>query len=825
MRFCLLLLILCITAIEVLAQVTGKVTNDKREPLIYANILVDGSTKGTATNLQGEYRLSLQPGSYNISFQYIGYSSKKIEVDLQNAPLEINVVLEGEQILLSEVIISADGEDPAYAIMRKTIANREKNKKKVSDYQGDVYIKGQVKILDAPESFLGQSVGNMEGVLDSSRQGIVYLSESQSDVYYQSPDQYKEVMTSSIVSGNDNGFSFNQFSSVDFNFYNENLRFDRSLVSPLNDNAFSHYHFKLIGVTVDESGRQVNKIQVIPKNEFSGVFKGTIYILDEIWTIHSLDLTVTGKAIKNGFLKYVRVRQIMQEYQDEIWYLQQQIIDFEGGFFSFKMGGVFSYIFNEIKINNGLDDEVFGPEVFAMAADAGEKSMEYWNSIRPIPLTLEEEEDYIKKDILEKKRTSKGYLDSIDRINNQFKWSKLVFGYDHNNTFKKRYLSYSSPVSQLRFNLIEGFAVGSKINFRKYSTDENKRLSLTGMMRYGFSDSRLKYELSGNYRFSRKYFSWMTFALGDDLFQFDERNPISFGGNTWSNLLYKRNYLRLYRKKYLDLGFQKEMSNGFYIWLRGSYQKRIPVNINTDYSLFYKDRVYEGNHPTQPFSLEAGFENHTIFITSMTIRWRPGQKYYSYPDLRLRIPSQWPDIYLTYQKAININDQSADYDRLLLRIADRRIGMNEYGYGTINLEAGAFVKKNRVEIMDYFHFLGNEPLFSYFDRYYRSFKLMPYYDFSTSSDFVSIIYEHHFEGYLLDRIPLLKNLRLKMVIGGGLMKSAENTYYETTVGLENFTLGPLNLFRLDYGWGFDQSGMIDHGFRIGISRILNAVVD
>ena len=79
--------------------------------------------------------------------------------------------------------------------------------------------------------FLDKNLGDLGGTLDSNRQGIVYLSESEAKLYYQKPDQKKEEMISSKVSGNDNGFSFNRASLMDFDFY-ENFHRD-----------FEEYHF------------------------------------------------------------------------------------------------------------------------------------------------------------------------------------------------------------------------------------------------------------------------------------------------------------------------------------------------------------------------------------------------------------------------------------------------------------------------------------------------------------------------------------------------------------------------------------------------------
>ena len=182
-----------------------------------------------------------------------------------------------QSAVLSEVVISADREDPAYAIIRKAIEKRPYYKDLIQSYECDVYVKGNQKILEAPEKILGVEVGDMEGMLDSSRQGIVYLSESVSKLYVDEGES-KEVITSSKVSGDDQGYSFNSARELEFSFYENTFELQRQMVSPIANNALTYYKYRLEGVFQDEAGRLVNQITVIPKRDSDPAFYGTIYI-------------------------------------------------------------------------------------------------------------------------------------------------------------------------------------------------------------------------------------------------------------------------------------------------------------------------------------------------------------------------------------------------------------------------------------------------------------------------------------------------------------------------------------------------------------------
>ena len=84
-----------------------------------------------------------------------------------------------------------------------------------------------------------------------------------------------------------------------------------------------------------------------------------------------------------------------------------------------------------------FDKRTFTREVLSFQENANKKDDDFWNAIRPVPLTNEETTDYIKKDILQTKKKSKQYLDSIDTKRNKFGFMDILSGYSYNNSFKK----------------------------------------------------------------------------------------------------------------------------------------------------------------------------------------------------------------------------------------------------------------------------------------------------------------------------------------------------------------------------------------------------
>jgi len=196
----LILFILCTNALT--AQITGKVVDTSGEPLPLVSIYVQGTSIGTTTNLEGIYQLNLAKGHYDIVYQFIGYETQVKSIQIDESQQLVDIELAEQAFLINEVVVAADAEDPAYRVIREAIRKRDYHNTLHEQYACEVYVKGYNKVLDAPEKIFGIDVGDMDGALDSNRQGIVYLSESISDLYYSRPDNYKEVVTSSKIGRN-----------------------------------------------------------------------------------------------------------------------------------------------------------------------------------------------------------------------------------------------------------------------------------------------------------------------------------------------------------------------------------------------------------------------------------------------------------------------------------------------------------------------------------------------------------------------------------------------------------------------------------------------
>src|SRR5690606_11554448 len=209
------LLLVLLTATAMQAQIRGTVSDKDGNPLPFVSVFLENSFRGTTTNDAGKYELDIySDGKYRIVFQYLGYRTKVVEASPTEFPFTLDVTLTEENIVLQEIVINPK-DNPANGIIRNAIAARKTNSEKLAKFKADFYSRGIFRIKDAPKRVLGTKLDMFDEYLDSTRSGILYLSETVSKIVYQKPDKLKETIVASKVSGDDNGYSFNNAASVD----------------------------------------------------------------------------------------------------------------------------------------------------------------------------------------------------------------------------------------------------------------------------------------------------------------------------------------------------------------------------------------------------------------------------------------------------------------------------------------------------------------------------------------------------------------------------------------------------------------------------------
>jgi hypothetical protein len=816
--FCLLF------TITSFSQVKGLITDDKNNPLPGVTVLIENTYNGTSTNESGLYELNLKKaGNYTIVVQYLGFKTKKIPVNIAAFPYELNTKLSEENITLKEVIVS-NQEDPAKQIMRNAIAAKKDNSEKTAKYNADFYSRGLIRIKDAPKKILGQDIGDFDGALDSTRTGILYLSETVSKLNFQKPDKMKETIIASKVSGKDNGFSFNNAASVDYDFYENYVFFQVNVVSPLSDNAFNYYKFKIEGSFYTEDKQQINKIKVIPRRDAEPVIEGYIYIVEDSWAIYAVDAMIKGARVQMPFMENLVLKQSFSyNPSDKIWTKNTQSMDFAAGMMGINISGKFTYVYSNFEFEPQFDKRTFTREVLTFEKDSNKKDTVFWNTIRPIPLTIEESTDYLKKDSIQTLRKSKVYLDSIDKKNNKFHIADIAMGYSYNNSYKNWSANYEGPLLSLRFNTVQGFALSSGFSFNKTDEDNRTYTKFETTFNYGFSEERLRVKGRFSKKFNNQNDALLTISGGKDIVQFNERNPISNIVNSVSTLFFKNNFMKLYDKNFVKVNYSQEVINGVSVIGNAEYSERKPLFNTTDQTFIKNEDFYTSNNPLLPYDeVTPTFVKHNLIKAKVTGKINFAQEYWTRPDGKFNLRNEkYPTIFLTYEKGFASNQKEYNFDYLEGR-ATHDFALGNKGKLGINLAVGQFFKAKNITFVDYRHFDGNQTHIGQSDNYLSVFNLMPYYKNSTNDAFFEAHSEYDDKGFVMNKIPLLNKLKANLILGyHNLSIPDRKPYHEFSVGLDNLGFGKFKIFRFDYVRSY-QSGMKTEGVVFGL-KFLNVL--
>jgi len=816
MKFTLLFTFSLFVSLRLFSQqvsISGKITDENNKAIPFASVYIKNTTRGTSANGEGEYILQLKPGVYEVQYKAVGYKQESRKLDV-TANQVINITLKTETYQLNDVTVTSGGEDPAYAIIRKAIKKRKEHLNEVNAYTCGVYIKGLQKLLGAPKKFMGFDVQKFarENGLDSNRKGIIYLSESESKYSFKRPDDVHEEMISSKVSGSNKAFSFNRASDLVVNFYNNIQNWEglsnRPVISPIADNALFYYTYKYIGFST-ENGQTIDKILVKPKRIYDACFQGYIYILEDSWRIYGLDLYITKKQNIN-FVDTLRVSEQFFPVSPRVWMPSSLKFDFTAGLFGFKIGGYYISVYKDYDLAPAFTKKEFS-EVWRIDKGVNKKDSAFWENERPVPLTAEEKTDYKNKAVLAAKKESKPYLDSLDKVNNKFKPDKfLMSGYQHSNRYLHEYYNFDPALTAVKFNTVQGFAINYGASFRKQVDSINNRyLFMSAKAGYGFADKKLTGSLSSAIPLGD---AMLGLNAGSDIVDLNYTNPVSSIVNSFYSLFERQNYEKLYQKQYVSVSLYKRISGGWQAYAAVEWADRKWLPNSSEFSFFNPgNRSYTSNNPLLPASDASLFPENQSFKVTLRTTYDFSDKYETFPNGRRYLPSPYPIIGLTYIKGIKgVLGSDVNYDLVAADISKSNIKTGVLGNTSFYIAAGKFLNNSSIYYPDYKQFAGNEVLLA--NGGINTFLLLNYYTFSTNTEYIEGHLEQNFSGFILNKIPLIRKLKLQEIV---------DINYLSTPSIKNYTeLGfgvqYLNI-RLMYGTSFNSGSNIRSALRLGVS--------
>lgn len=808
----LIFLLLAFTGVKA-AFVRGAVVDADGKPLPYASVLVVGTTKGAIANSQGRYELSLLPGKYTLLCQYVGYAQQKIAVTVQQEEMLVNFQLQRQELTMPDVVLTK-GEDPAYAIIRSTIANQQDNLDRTRSYACQVYSKGQLRLRSYPKKFMGEKVDFEDG--DSSQQKIIYLSETVSRFAIDGPSKRKVEVMSSKVSGSSDGYGLavpDQYGLYQNNVMISSRVNPRGFVSPLATNALSFYKYKLLG-TFYENQKAISRILVTPRRKMEPLFSGEITIVEDDWQLYSVDLLLVRQQ-QLELLDTLRLVQLYQQDRRGDWLVYSQVLYPAAKKFGFDAYGSFVNVYTDYNTRPQWVKKFFDRTLLRYADSANKRDASYWETMRPVPLMPDERKDYATKDSLELVQKDPRYLDSLNKVRNKFTFSKLLLlGQPLYAKGQISSVSVNPLLQQLNFNPAEGWVWQPEFSWRRDLDTTGSRRSLNGSVafRHGFGNKRWSPRAAINYAFGSKLSRFLSVSFGRQVQQFNSQSPIEERSNTIACLFYEDNVIKTYQSTFARIGFSSGIGAGLSFSTSVQYASRAPLDNISDFTL--KDRPgksYSPNYPSEIVS--ANITPHQAFLLSLGMRWQPGARYVELPQRIINIGGKSPVFSVQLTKSIKgIAGSDGSFLKWRMDVTDQ-LNLKLKGILRYRLGWGGFINDKEVQLPDYTHFNGNNWQFGINNL--NSFQLLSLYQLSNTRPLYGIAHvEYNLKGFLTNKIPGIKKLNLYLLTGlNTCYVNKDLRYFEWFAGVDNV----LKIFRFDYIFAYQPGRPMRSSLRVGIT--------
>ncbi len=780
-------------------QLRGVITDEFNNPIPYASVYVNQTTYGVSSNLNGEYTLELKNGTYEVVFNSIGFEKKIIPFTIQNKNEELNIKLNNVITELQEIAISDDRKDPAYEVIKNAIDARNKFKYPEKIYSCNAYIKSSLEKEEKNKNAKNDSI-KADTVLTKEKMNFV---ESYSTVYYEPPYYTKEVKTAykdfsekfksnfQISVSSNNGSRHTDFvnnnlfklhiSNADFNFYDNNINIpvlgSNPFVSPLSSFAFLSYNYHLEEY-FKEGNLMINKILVRPKRSGGALFSGYIYIVDGLWCIKSIDLTIDPASLLlfNHF-------KVIQEYSniiDSTWTLAHEEFFYNSKETSKTILGNTYINYSNYNLHPDISKNFFNNELSSITDDAYEKDTLFWQQIRPITLKTEELKFVTKEDSIENYHKSPKYLKEQDSIVNHHKFWDYVFNLDFQNSFRKQYISITGLLLSANPLGIGGYRQTFHMEYRKEFSKAYK-LETEGKLNYGFANKDLKGNIRVSFIYLPKHFARLHASYRNE---YDFVNSYEALSTTFS----LSNYINVIG---YTLGHEIEIANGLFLDVEGDYANKQSIS-GIKYDSWFN---FWSNGLFKSANTPIDFEGYEQLLMNITFKYTFGQKYYTEPYKKVIVGSKFPTIAINYRKGIKgVLNSVADFDFLEMHIWDNfKIGT--WGQSKFNVYVGEFLNNKSVLFTEDKFFRGSDNYF--FSDPLNSFQLLGP-SIHTSNPYLQAHYLHRFNGVLLNKIPLVKLLRLQEVVGAGALFIQDNHFRhaEAYTGLEKIFKIKRQLFRI-----------------------------
>ena len=774
----LLFLLPAIFSYGQLYKLSGSILDNRKVPLPLASVEIKELRKGAITKDDGSFQFFLERGKYDLVVSMIGYKTRVVTIFINNGDIIENLELETDEgDNLSEVILKVKARDRAEEIIRNVVKNKESILDAIGSYSCNAYIKA----VQLDSGFTKKKNEN-DTTTKTDYEGMS-LSEVSLRLDKNANGQIKEERVGVIKRGNPASLFYLSATEGDFYLYNNLINTPPvskiPFVSPLSYSGLVAYRFKTL--KIDRTVKpKLYTIAVRPRQLSNATIEGEITVQDSTWAVISADFRLPEAHMPE--YDFMEVKQQYGQVGDSGRMITRQQFNY---YIKTKKGRLYGetiVAYSGYELNKNFKKGYFGNEVSSTSEEAYQKDSAFWKSVRTEPLSKRQELYTRYQDSIYKYMRSEAYLDSMDIVLNKITWKKmLIFGQVFNDHKKER-MWIVPPVTSLIQPVSFGGARLKLAGAYRKTFPSKKKLSMEAEISYGFRN----HDINGSVSLQRLY---NPFSKGEFSFKASRSFEFIYSNDAWVNVLKRSN---IYLNNSLEIGHVFDIVNGIRVLSKFEVALRRSVK---DYKV--------GNNADSIFGISndppVEFDPYNASYSEIKLFFTPGLKYIREPKEKIYLYSKWPTFYVTWRKGIpRFLSSEIDFDYLELGL-EQGLNLGVVGQSFYNIKTGNFLNTKDLRIIDYKFMRQGDPLF--FQNPRGAFQALdstfPVFDRFWQGNLV-----HEFNGFLINRIPSLKKLKLQEVAGGGFLIAPERNlkYLEVFTGIERVFKWPFNpLARLKLG--------------------------
>jgi len=801
-RFLLILLFFTSRILGQEASLTGIVLDAATEkPIQGVTVKLSNTTKSVSTNKEGLFSLPSVPDNWELIFSAVGFKKQLFPMSVAQGRKVLIVRLEDEQQNLEEVVVNApkrkkysNKHNPTVDLIRKVIEKRDGNNalntaegsyreyEKLSmslSIQNEKvdksrllkrfdFLKQGTDTLKYPGRtlvpiYMDEKIGQRQ--LDKAKgNAFILLGENQSRV-----DQYLD--EDGIDEYLDKIYGETNIYDTDVSIGN------RRFLSPIATLGPSFYKYYLVDTLKDTKPWHA-KIRVEPRNREDALFSGYIYIrLDGTYALDQAELSINEATNIN----WVRGLNIVLDYsqdQAQRFFLSRGLLRIDLGIFKDGMG-----LFGEKVTNRSvLDTAQLTTHAKALTGRGVQNPNSIdWETARPEKLSKLEQQAFRNIDSLKQSKSFKNLMAL---------GSLIVSGY-----YGRGLIEIGSIPSFYSFNPIEG----SRFKFGGNTTDLfSKTLVLEGYGAYGTKDKRWKYNLGATYSFNGQ----SVYKFPVKLLSVKISKEVQVPGQDL-NFIDNDNFLLSFRRGENDKMFYLQRRQVEYFQ---EFENHFSFKVGFFNQILSPAGVLEFDR--RAFRRGNGEELWTSAFTA-ELRWAPEEKLYQGKRYRRIIITGKPIFTLAAQLGVKgLLGGDYNYQRFIFN-AKKRFYASQFGFADVVFESGVQFGKVPYPLMIIHR--ANQT-YSY---QLNSYNLMNSMEFM-SDKYTSLLLQHSFNGFLLNKIPLIKKLDLREIASLKVLYGsvdASNRYTKSFDGMPKNPLEP-RLFSLSNGPYVEGSVGLSNIFKI-----------